>query len=57
MPRIPDGVLPPELAHDPVVVCRKAGLTEFHARVLVALEQIAAYYEALPPRKGAKPDA
>lgn len=48
MPRIPDGKLPPEVANDPHVLCRKAGLTDFHARVLIALERIAGYYDALP---------
>jgi len=39
--RIPDGVLPPELANDPKVVTSKAGLTPWHCRLLVALERIA----------------
>lgn len=47
--RIADGVLPPEVANDPRVVCRKAGLTEFHARLLIAIERIADFYEQQLP--------
>jgi hypothetical protein len=46
--RIPDGVLPPEVANDPMVVTRKAGLTPWHCRLLVALEKIASYYDTIP---------
>lgn len=49
---IPAGTLPPELANDVTVVTRKAGLTLWHARLLSALERIAAYYDGLPPIKG-----
>jgi len=51
---IPPGTLPPEVARDPYVVTRKAGLTEWHRRILVALEHIAEYYDSLPPVKGAR---
>ncbi len=49
MTRVPDGELPPEVANDPMVVTRKAGLTPWHCRLLVALERIAEYYDTLPP--------
>lgn len=49
---IPAGTLPPDVANDPAVVTRKAGLTPWHCRLLVALESIAAYYDTLPPIKG-----
>jgi len=58
--RIPDGVLPPELANDVDIVTRKSGLTPWHARVLKALEHISEYYDSLPPvtaKKGAARDA
>lgn len=46
---IPNPTLSPELANDVEVVTRKAGLTPWHCRLLVALERIAAYYDTLPP--------
>lgn len=45
---VPPGVIPDELANRPDVLCRKAGLTQWHARVLVALERIADYYDSVP---------
>jgi len=54
---IAPGVLPPELANDVDVVTRKSGLTPWHARLLRALERIAAFYDTVPPvtaRKAAK---
>ncbi len=39
--RIPDGVLPAELASSVAVVTRKAGLTPWHERLLSAIERIA----------------
>lgn len=44
--------LPDDVLNDPAVVTRKAGLTPWHCRLLVALESIAAYYDTLPPIKG-----
>ena len=52
MSRIAPGVLDEATANDPAVVTRKAGLTSWHCRLLVALESIAAYYDTLPPIKG-----
>jgi len=49
---VPPGVLAPNVANDPMVVTRKAGLSAWHARVLVALERVAEYYDSLPPVKG-----
>jgi len=54
---IAPGVLDQETANDPAVVTRKAGLTAWHCRLLVALERIAAYYDTLPPIKGRGKDA
>lgn len=47
--RIADGQLPAELANDAAVVTRKAGLTPWHARLLIALEAIAEFYNNTPP--------
>lgn len=54
---IPPGVLPPALANDVNVVTRKAGLSPWHARLLMAIERIAEYYDQLPPIKGRGKDA
>lgn len=61
MTRIPPGELPADVVEyrgDPnrpcLVVARKCGLTEWHGRLLEAIERIADYYDTLPPIKGSR---